>query len=252
MYICDNVFVPLRTAPSHKSEMESQILFGERYVITDTILNWAKIRLIFDNCEGWIDTNHQKPVEWIDVGEPVTINKKLVCKKNDNTRLVIEPGSEIYNPDYLSRSFYINNIKYNTESVFDESWITTEGSPADTALNFINSPYLWGGRSFLGLDCSGLAQLVYKIHGVQLPRNGSDQIGHGKEINFLEEAHKGDLMFFDNKAGKISHVGLLLDQGLIIHASGKVRIDLIDHQGIFRKDYGEYSHKLRMIKRILD
>ena len=251
-FICDNVLVPIRNAPSHKSEMESQMLFGEKYVITDKILNWSKIRLLFDNCEGWIDTKYQIPVEWINGDESVTINKKVVCIKPDNTKLVIEPGSEIYNPDYMSNSFYLNNIKFNTEHGFDESLTIPESNPADTAWEYINVPYLWGGRSSLGLDCSGFTQLVYKIHGIHLPRNGSNQIEFGKEINFLEESQKGDLLFFDNKAGKISHVGLLLDQGLIIHASGRVRVDLIDHQGIFRKDFGEYSHKLRMIKRILD
>jgi len=232
--------------------MESQMLFGEKYVITDKILNWSKITLLNDNCEGWIDTNHQIPLEFDFTGRSNTINKRLVCHKPDNTTIVLEPGSEIYSPDFVTNSFYINDIKYNAESYFNVDWITPSGTPADTALGFINAPYLWGGKSFSGIDCSGLAQLVYKIHGIQLPRNGSKQIMYGKEVNFLEEAHKGDLLFFDNPKGEISHVGLLVDTGLIIHASGRVRIDAVDHQGIFRKEFGEYSHKLRIIKRIFD
>lgn len=251
-YICDNVLVPLRCAPSHKSEMESQMLFGEKYVITDKILNWSKIALLNDNCEGWIDTNHQIPLEFNFNGKPSTINKPLVCHKDDNTTMVLVPGSEIYSPDYITNSFYINNIKYNAEPSFNESWTVPSGTPADTALGFINAPYLWGGKSYLGIDCSGLTQLVCKIHGVHLPRNGSKQVLHGKEVSFLGEARKGDLLFFDNPKGEISHVGLLVDTGLIIHASGRVRIDAVDHQGIFRKEFGRYSHKLRIIKRMFD
>ena len=118
-------------------------------------------------------------------------------------------------------------------------------------MKFINSPYIWGGRIPSGIDCSGLTQLVYKIHGKPIPVTAGFRQRQGKGINFIEETRPGDLVFFDNDRGRISHVGMIISSGLVIHASGRVRIDRIDHQGIFRQESGKYSHHLRMIKRIM-
>ena len=118
-------------------------------------------------------------------------------------------------------------------------------------MRFINSPYIWGGRVPSGLDCSGYTQMLYKIHGYAIPRNSWQQAEAGKQIDFINDAVPGDLVFFDNERGKITHVGMILSQGLVIHASGRVRIDTIDHQGIFKNEIRGYSHNLRMIRRIL-
>ena len=121
----------------------------------------------------------------------------------------------------------------------------------ENAMMYINAPYLWGGRSPFGIDCSGFTQLVYKIAGKKLPRDAYQQAEIGQTLSFVEEAQSGDLAFFDNEEGSIVHVGILLQDNEIIHASGKVRIDKIDHQGIFNVDTKRYSHKLRLIKKIL-
>jgi cell wall-associated NlpC family hydrolase len=120
----------------------------------------------------------------------------------------------------------------------------------ETALKYLGSPYLWGGRSPFGIDCSGLSQMVYKINGIQIPRDANKQAEIGETIDFINEAIEGDLVFFDNEEGNIIHVGIYLGKSKIIHASGKVRIDTIDHQGIFNTETQKYSHKLRIIKRI--
>ena len=112
----------------------------------------------------------------------------------------------------------------------------------------MNSPYLWGGRAFYGIDCSGLTQVVYKIFGIRITRNSYQQIKMGHTVEFIREAQPGDLAFFDDKEGNIKHVGILLDQKRIIHASGLVRIDKIDHQGIYHEGKNKYTHKLRLIK----
>ncbi|MFL5753049.1 MAG: C40 family peptidase, partial [Bacteroidia bacterium] len=117
------------------------------------------------------------------------------------------------------------------------------------ACQFLNAPYLWGGRSIMGIDCSGFTQLVYKLNGYKLPRDAYQQAELGTPLSFVEEAEAGDLAFFDNEEGRITHVGIVLSDQRIIHASGKVRIDKFDHYGIFHSDRRKYSHLLRVIKR---
>ncbi|HPT21592.1 MAG TPA: C40 family peptidase [Bacteroidales bacterium] len=249
-YICENVFVPLRSGPSHKSEMLSQILFGEKYTITDRSGNWIKIETIFDKYTGWIDADHlqQSPEEGSSCG--YVLNRPLLCYKNDKTKLVLEAGCEIFNPDFEDKTFVVGKNIYTTCKEFSNKHITTNDSLTDTAMKFINSPYIWGGRIPSGIDCSGFTQLVYKIHGISIPRNACTQAEIGDNINFIDETKPGDLVFFDNQQGKITHVGMIFSQGLVIHGSGRVRIDTIDHQGIFKQETGKYSHHLRTIKRI--
>jgi cell wall-associated NlpC family hydrolase len=121
----------------------------------------------------------------------------------------------------------------------------------DTAFLYLNSPYLWGGRTPFGIDCSGYSQIVYRMCGVDLPRDASQQAEVGDRLSFIEEATPGDLAFFDNNEGRITHVGILLGDNKIIHASGKVRVDRIDHQGIFNDEMHDYSHHLRLITRVI-
>ena len=117
---------------------------------------------------------------------------------------------------------------------------------------YLNAPYLWGGKTPFGIDCSGFTQMVYKLNGFALPRDAYQQAEIGETLSFVEEAEPGDLAFFDDDEGNIIHVGMVLEQGTIIHASGKVRIDALDHQGIYNKELKNYSHKLRLIKKIID
>lgn len=250
-YICENVFVPLRSGPSHKEEMLSQVLFGERYSIIDKAGSWIKISTDFDNYTGWIDANHlQHSVVEENISGHV-LNRSLVCFKPDNTRMVLEAGCEIFNPDFSEKFFYAGKNRYTIPGEFSKSFIASDDSFGDSALKFINSPYIWGGRIPSGIDCSGLTQLVYKIKGINIPRDSWQQAESGSAIDFIDQADPGDLVFFDNERGKISHVGMILSRGLVIHASGRVRVDSIDHQGIFKPEINGYSHKLRTIRRIV-
>jgi gamma-D-glutamyl-L-lysine dipeptidyl-peptidase len=250
-FICENVFVPLRSGPSHKSEMLSQVLFGESYYVIDKSGSWMKIETKFDKYTGWIDADHIQHSQDEGLSYGHVLIRSLLCYKKDKTKLVLEAGCEIFNPDFESKTFEIGKNIYNTSPDFSDKFITTNNSLADTSMNFINSPYIWGGRIPSGIDCSGLTQLVYKIHDISIPRDSWQQAETGTSIDFIDEAEPGDLVFFDNDRGKISHVGMILTRGLIIHASGRVRIDTIDHQGIFKQETGRYSHHLRMIKRII-
>jgi len=251
-FVCENVFVPLRAMPSHRSEMLSQVLFGEKYTIIDELAGWIKIELEFDGYRGWIDLSHVIHSEAHNSDEKYVLNRSLLCYRPDGSKMVIEAGSEIYEPDFNNKIFRAGENIYRTDSDFSEKYVKAEGSLTDTALKFINSPYIWGGRIPSGIDCSGFTQLVYKIHGITIPRDSWKQAETGQTIEFLKDCKPGDLVFFDNEPGKISHVGMILSEGLVIHASGRVKVDTIDHHGIFRRDTGKYSHRLRVIKRLTD
>jgi gamma-D-glutamyl-L-lysine dipeptidyl-peptidase len=250
-YICENIFVPLRYGPSHKSEMLSQILFGEKYLVEGKSGNWLKIRNVFNDFVGWIDSDHIRDSFDEKDMTGYVLNKSLLCYKNDKTKLILEAGCEIFEPDFEKQTFSLGKNTYTTEKEFNRSYISTNNPITDTAMKFINSPYLWGGRISSGIDCSGFTQLVYKIHGISIPHSSWQQSEMGKIVDFIEESVVGDLVFFDNDRGNITHVGMILSKGLVIHASGRVRIDSIDHVGIFNHETEEYSHKLRTIKRII-
>lgn len=250
MFLCGNVYIPMRSAPSHRAEMVSQLVFGERYNVEEIAGTWFKIKTLFDGYTGWIDGEHLQQIPVTQKGGGFPVNRALRCYKADGTKLVVEAGSEIYSPDFGARTFMLGNEVFSASESFSEKDIHTDESKADTAMRFINSPYIWGGRVPSGIDCSGFTQLVYKLHGISLPRDSAGQIAVGDDVSFIDDTQPGDLVFFDNESGRITHTGIILARGLAIHASGRVRIDRIDHTGLFREDLKRYTHRLRAIRRI--
>lgn len=248
--ICGNIFLPMRRMPSHKAEMVSQALFGETIRVTDELTGWVKIETEFDGYSGWSDKNHLIHYEIPEGLQEFVLSRSLECITEAGTKLVVGPGSEIYEPDFQRKAFKAGDRLFSVIGEFNESFIIPEGQIHETALRFLNTPYLWGGRGIYGLDCSGFVQLVYKIHGVKIPRDAGKQAETGEVIGFVKDARPGDLAFFDDEKGRIVHVGMILPGNMIIHSSGYVRTDKLDHQGIFRLDINDYSHKLRVIKRV--
>lgn len=254
--ICPLSQVPVRLEPSDRSEMVTQILFGETFSIVEERGNWLLVRLHLDKYEGWIDRKQSMLVsdEFIEKKSSNSIHiitdKTAECYcKNDSTFLLLGKGSQL--PLVSGSTFHLGRKTYTTISkskAIPKKFSVSK--VAHTAMDYLNVPYLWGGRSIMGVDCSGLVQIVYHICGLTLPRDSSQQVLKGKAIDFVDEAKPGDLAFFDNPAGEIIHVGIIIEPGKILHASGQVKIDTIDHNGIFSREFGTYTHSLRIIKRL--
>lgn len=252
--ICNLSIVPLRIEPSDKSEMVSQVLFGEHFMVLETHQKWSKIRLAFDNYEGWIDTNQYLLLSEENYFEIEESKKALagelidfVTDENDNF-LTIAIGATL--PFYNHKNFKLGNINYRYEGqVFNEK--QPKEFLIEMAASFLNAPYLWGGKTPFGIDCSGFTQMVYKLCGYKLLRDAGQQATQGEALSFIEESEPGDLAFFDNEEGVIVHVGIIMKDNYIIHAHGKIRIDRIDHSGIFNVDTQRHTHKLRVIKKII-
>ncbi|MDC3390657.1 C40 family peptidase [Flavobacteriales bacterium] len=243
--------VPMREDPSDKSEMINQILFGEHFKILEARKKWSRIRLAHDSYEGWICNKQVLEISEDDYKQldkdisTITTDILDIIKKDQHQPIVI--GSIL--PFYKSGHANINSEMYEFNGLTTPGFVKKQ-KLVENALIFLKAPYLWGGRSPLGIDCSGLTQIVYRLQGVDLPRDAYMQAKVGTTLSFIEESEPGDLAFFDDSEGKVIHVGIILKNNHILHASGMVRIDRIDQQGIFNTELGCYTHKLRLIKSI--
>jgi gamma-D-glutamyl-L-lysine dipeptidyl-peptidase len=250
--------MPVRLENSDSSEMVTQVLFGECFQIHEETDKWAFIRLERDNYEGWADKKmiHKlSPQLYEELKNTNTeIISSVVTKvysEKSFAELWLPAGSEIYKYNIDGNSFNIAGEKFIFKEVPEISPKKSRESIVNSAAKFLNAPYLWGGKSFMGIDCSGLTQLIMKIHGINIPRDAKYQVETGKTLSFIEEAKPGDLAYFDDEKGDITHVGIITDNQTIIHASGKVRKDRFDQQGIFSMEMNRYTHKLRIIKSLL-
>jgi hypothetical protein len=252
--ICNLSIVPIRIEPIDNSEMISQLLFGEHFKLLEIRKNWSKIRVAFDNYEGWVDNKQFEEISEelytkIQNSHPTYANELIEFATYQKDNYITLPlGSSL--PLYFDRKLLINTTDY-----FYEGTIITEKqskeSIVNTAFKYLNTPYLWGGKTPFGIDCSGFTQMVYKLCGYKLLRDARQQATQGEALSFIEESEPGDLAFFDDNEGVITHVGIIMNDNYIIHAHGKIRVDRIDHSGIFNIDTQKHTHKLRVIKKII-
>lgn len=258
--IAELSIIPMRAEQSERSEMVSQVLFGELFELLEENEKWVRIKLIHDGYEGWIDkkmflpvtsTYAQKYISKIHFLTRETFN--IIQKEDDYGNKLIVPGSIL--PFYNDKKQTCLIGKYTYKLLTSQSKLSDtniRNNLISYALQYYNTPYLWGGRSPYGIDCSGFSQAVYRLIGIELPRDASQQVQIGTDYSFVEEALSGDLAFFGDEMSGVSHVGIIWTNNRIIHASGRVRVDKIDHQGIFNEELKKYTHNLKVIKRIIE
>jgi hypothetical protein len=241
--VCIVSVAPLRKEPSHKSEIVTQLLFLESTAVLEEHGDFVKLRCTYDGYEGWCQLGQLEIVNYLEPNAGWYLRAINNVSMNQNTIWVSIATPWFKKPLYLNNYIAIcaneesnGNLQFNEENIL-----------ALTA-KYLGTPYLWGGKSIFGIDCSGFSQQVFKMMGIYLPRDAYQQAELGNNIGFLEEASCGDLAFFDDENGKIIHVGILLNSHSIIHASGYVKIDKIDSMGIISSLTNKRTHKLRLIK----
>ncbi|OZV68620.1 C40 family peptidase [Winogradskyella aurantia] len=245
--ICNLGIVPIRLEPSDRSEMVTQVLYGDFFKVLEQRKKWSRIRIAFDKYEGWIDNKQYQEIEEDEYKEQ---NHSDLNLSNDLVQFVSDFNDNLYPIPIGCNLNGLSLLRHKFEGHVISG--TKEKSQLiETAFLYLNSPYLWGGKTPFGIDCSGFTQMVYKLNGYKLKRDASEQASQGEALSFIEESEPGDLAFFDNDEGQIIHVGIIMEDNYIIHAHGKVRIDRLDHSGIYNIDKNVHTHKLRVIKKIV-
>jgi len=243
---------PIRSKPNDTAEMVSQLLFGERVEIIEKYKNnWWKVRCLNDDYKGWMDPKQLVSIAEEDVSAAIALemSQPIWC---DGLSTYITIGAELLHYDGMTAKIAGHNYRYSGQAIHSHQVNRSSVYLEKLVRKWLNTPYLWGGRSPFGIDCSGFTQVVFKCLGYSLLRDSSQQVQQGETVDFIEQAQVGDLAFFSKDSDQITHVGIMLTGRQLIHASGAVRTDPIDHYGIYNNELEQYTHRLKIIKRPID
>lgn len=250
--ICLLSAIPVRKEPSHRSEMVSQLLFGEYAEPGKEEGDFVSIKCVYDGYEGWVQANQLLPIA---AGQVLTTDRYIGAYEAGvriNSRLRHLPfGTPVFDAEGTEAVIFGNHhIQYGALDIWSsQGQVMNEAALQQIAAIYLDTPYFWGGKSIYGIDCSGFAQQVFKLFGIKLLRDAYQQATQGEEITDLEATRPGDLAFFHNEKGRITHVGIILQDNKIVHASGRVRIDQLDKEGILHLETGKRTHQLHAMRR---
>lgn len=243
---CHLSIVPVRVDKKDQSEIVTQLLFGEVAILLEQKNQWLKIRSSHDKYEGWIDEKQVLKITESEYGFWLKNDfrqKALLVHWNTPFGLV----SSVRGSNTPNRSqFKVAGM--NFECIGETKNLSSK-DVVSIAKSYLNAPYLWGGRTPFGIDCSGFTQAVYRFFNINLPRDAYQQAELGQEISFKDKKD-GDIVFFKNKSGKIHHVGILIEENKVIHANGRVRIDPLTENGIFKEETGKITHDFYSVRRL--
>ena len=240
--------IPVRINPDNTAEMITQLIYGDHFKIKEERKYWCRVQNRFDGIEGWV-LNGQ--ITKIEENSFLAIEEQDTCVLSQDLFTYISTKKNVLQPVVLGSRLDVAPLLQHTYEEEAPTVFTAKQELVKTAFLFLNAPFLNGGKTPLGTDASGFTQMVYRLSNLKLLRTTQEQAKQGEALSFIEESEPGDLAFFDDSEGNINHVGIILQDNYIIHAHHKVRIDRIDHTGIFNTDENRYSHQLRVIKKIV-